>query len=238
MSIELFLGEEKNESSAHEDTLRHKSLRKSLIESIREKGITDENVLRAMMDVPRHFFFDKVFENIAYEDRAFPIAAQQTISQPYTVAFQSQLLKVNRHDKILEIGTGSMYQATILAEMGARVFSIERQRALYEKTKKFNLRKRYPETGLKFFYGDGFEGLPTYGPFDKIIITCGAPFIPPKLIEQLKPGGIMVVPVAADEHHKMHRITKLADGSCEEEVFSDFSFVPMLPGTNSNSNTI
>jgi protein-L-isoaspartate(D-aspartate) O-methyltransferase len=237
MSIELFLGEEKNESSAHEDTLRHKSMRKSLIESIREKGITDENVLRAMMDVPRHFFFDKVFENIAYEDRAFPIAAQQTISQPYTVAFQSQLLKVNRHDKILEIGTGSMYQATILAEMGARVFSIERQRELFLKTKKFNLRKRYPETGLKFFYGDGFEGLLAYEPFDKIIITCGAPFIPPKLIEQLKPGGIMVVPVAADEHHKMYRIIKNEDGTYEEEVFSNFSFVPMLPGTNSN-NTI
>lgn len=235
MSIELFLGEETNEISAYEDTLRHKSMRKSLIESIREKGITDENVLRAMMEVPRHFFFDKEFENIAYEDRAFPIAAQQTISQPYTVAFQSQLLKVNRHDKILEIGTGSMYQATILAEMGTRVFSIERQRELYEKTKKFNLRKRYPETGLKFFYGDGFEGLPTYAPFDKIIITCGAPFIPPKLIDQLKPGGIMVVPVAEDEHHKMYRITKNEDGTCEEEVFSNFSFVPMLPGTNSNN---
>lgn len=237
MSIELFLGEEKNGSSAHEDTLRHKSMRKSLIEGIREKGITDENVLRAMMEVPRHFFFDKVFENIAYEDRAFPIAAHQTISQPYTVAFQSQLLKVKRHDKILEIGTGSMYQATILAEMGARVFSIERQRELFIKTKKFNLRKRYPETGLKFFYGDGFEGLLAFKPFDKIIITCGAPFIPPKLIEQLKPGGIMVVPVAEDEHHKMYRITKNEDGTCEEEVFSDFSFVPMLPGTNSN-NTI
>ena len=237
MRIELFLGEEKNESSAYEDTLRHKSMRKSLIESIREKGITDENVLRAMMEVPRHFFFDKEFENIAYEDRAFPIAAQQTISQPYTVAFQSQLLKVNRHDKILEIGTGSMYQATILAEMGARVFSIERQRELFKKTKSFNLRKRYPEMGLKFFYDDGFKGLPSYGPFDKIIITCGAPFIPPKLIEQLKPGGIMVVPLAEDEHHKMYRITKNEDGTYEEEVFSDFSFVPMLPGTNSN-NTI
>ena len=237
MSIELFLGQESNEISAHEDMLRHKSMRKSLIESIREKGITDENVLRAMMEVPRHFFFDKEFENIAYEDRAFPIAAQQTISQPYTVAFQSQLLKVNRHDKVLEIGTGSMYQATILAEMGARVFSIERQRELFLKTKKFNLRKRYPEAGLKFFYGDGFAGLPTYKYFDKIIITCGAPFIPPKLIEQLKPGGIMVVPIAADEHHKMHRITKNQDGTYKEEVFSDFSFVPMLPGTNSN-NTI
>jgi protein-L-isoaspartate(D-aspartate) O-methyltransferase len=238
MSIELFLGQLKDGSSDHEDTLRHKSMRKSLIESIREKGITDENVLRAMMEVPRHFFFDKVFENIAYEDRAFPIAAQQTISQPYTVAFQSQLLKVNRHDKILEIGTGSMYQATILAEMGARVFSIERQRALFEKTEHFNLRKKYPLTGLKFFYGDGFDGLLGYEPFDKIIITCGAPFIPPKLIDQLKPGGIMVVPIAEDEHHKMYRITKKEDGSCEEEVFNDFSFVPMLPGKNSNSNTI
>lgn len=232
MRKELFLGELRNGSSPHEDTLRHKSLREALIKSIRKKGITDESVLSAMMAVPRHFFFDKEFDTIAYEDRAFPIAAKQTISQPYTVAFQTQLLNVKRHDKVLEVGTGSMYQATILAEMGARVFSLERQRELYDKTKNFILRKRYPETGLKFFYSDGFEGLPSYEPFDKIIITCGAPFIPPRLIEQLKPGGIMVVPVAEDEHHKMYRITKNEDGSYQEEIFSDFSFVPMLPGTN------
>jgi protein-L-isoaspartate(D-aspartate) O-methyltransferase len=235
MSIELFLGQESNESTPHEDTLRHKSMRKSLMNGVRKKGITDEAVLDALMEVPRHFFFDKQFDTIAYEDRAFPIAANQTISQPYTVAFQSQLLKVQRHDKILEVGTGSMYQATILAAMGARVFSIERQKELFDKTKKFNLRNRYPETGLKFFYGDGFEGLPTYAPFDKIIITCGAPFIPPKLLDQLRPGGLMVVPVAQDQHHKMYRVTKKEDGTFSEEIFSDFSFVPMLPGTNSNS---
>jgi protein-L-isoaspartate(D-aspartate) O-methyltransferase len=213
------------------DTLRNKGLRIALVKDLRQKGITDENVLNAISEVPRHFFFDKEFENIAYEDRAFPIAANQTISQPYTVAFQSELLQVKKFDKILEIGTGSMYQATILAEMGATVISIERQKELYNKTNDFLLKTKYPSSKLKFIYGDGFEGLPTFAPFDKIIITCGAPFIPPKLIQQLKIGGILVVPLASDEHHKMLRITKLDDENYNEEIFSDFSFVPMLPGT-------
>jgi len=214
-----------------QDTLRNKGLRIALVKDLRQKGITDENVLNAISEVPRHFFFDEEFENIAYEDRAFPIAANQTISQPYTVAFQSELLQVKKFDKILEIGTGSMYQATILAEMGATVITIERQKELYNKTNDFLLKTKYPSSKLKFIYGDGFEGLPTFAPFDKIIITCGAPFIPPKLLQQLKIGGIMVIPVASDEHHKMLRITKLDDENYNEEVFSDFSFVPMLPGT-------
>jgi len=214
-----------------QDTLRNKGLRIALVKELKQKGITDENVLNAISEVPRHFFFDEEFENIAYEDRAFPIAANQTISQPYTVAFQSELLQVKKFDKILEIGTGSMYQATILAEMGATVITIERQKELYNKTNDFLLKTKYPSSKLKFIYGDGFEGLPTFAPFDKIIITCGAPFIPPKLLQQLKIGGFMVIPVASDEHHKMLRITKLDDENYNEEVFSDFSFVPMLPGT-------
>jgi protein-L-isoaspartate(D-aspartate) O-methyltransferase len=213
------------------DTPRTKGLRISLVKDLRLKGITDENVLNAISEVPRHFFFDEEFENIAYEDRAVPIAANQTISKPYTVAFQSELLQVKKFDKILEIGTGSMYQATILAEMGATVITIERQKELYNKTNDFLLKPKYPSSKLKFIYGDGFEGLPTFAPFDKIIITCGAPFIPPKLIQQLKVGGIMVIPLATDEHHKMLRITKVDDEKYNEEVFSDFSFVPMLPGT-------
>ncbi|MDE3181782.1 MAG: protein-L-isoaspartate(D-aspartate) O-methyltransferase [Bacteroidota bacterium] len=214
----------------YEDSYRHKGLRKKLLDSLRDKGITDENVLTAMTNIPRHYFLDTALEHIAYQDRAFPIGEGQTISQPYTVAYQTQLLEVSPHQKILEIGTGSAYQAMVLAEMGASVFTIERQRNLFEATKKFVLRSRYP--GIKFFYGDGFEGLPTFAPFDKIIITAAAPFIPPKLIDQLKPGGKMVIPLDEDGRQKMMRITKNADGSLDEETFSDFSFVPMLKGRN------
>ncbi|MBP9097965.1 MAG: protein-L-isoaspartate(D-aspartate) O-methyltransferase [Ferruginibacter sp.] len=213
-----------------EDTYRHKGLRKKLIDSLREKGINDEQVLSAMNNIPRHFFLDTALDNIAYEDRAFPIAEGQTISQPYTVAYQTQLLQVKPQEKILEIGTGSIYQATVLAEMGAKVFTIERQKALFDKTKQFVLKSKYP--GIKFFYGDGFEGLPTYAPFDKVIITAAAPFIPPKLISQLKPGGTMVIPVDAGEHQRMLRIIKKEDGSTTEETFENFSFVPMLAGKN------
>jgi protein-L-isoaspartate(D-aspartate) O-methyltransferase len=216
----------------YDDTYRHKGLRKKLIESLREKGITDEHVLEAMNKVPRHYFLDSALDDIAYEDRAFSIEENQTISQPYTVAFQTQLLKVKPNDKVLEIGTGSMYQGTVLAAMGARVLSVERHKKLYMKTKQFMLKKEYPESKIKFFNGDGFNGLLQFEPFDKIIITCGAPFIPPKLIEQLKPGGIMVIPLAEDVHHKMLRITKNMDGTLVEETFDDFSFVPMLPGIN------
>lgn len=200
------------------------------MDTLREKGITDERVLEAMNNIPRHFFLDTAFDNIAYEDKAFPIAENQTISQPYTVAYQTQLLQVKPQEKVLEIGTGSTYQATVLAEMGAKVFTIERQKKLFEKTKNYIFKSKYPN--LKFFYGDGFEGLPTFAPFDKVIITAAAPFIPPKLIDQLKPGGKMVVPVDENHHQRMLRITKNADGSTSEEAFQNFSFVPMLSGKN------
>jgi protein-L-isoaspartate(D-aspartate) O-methyltransferase len=210
-----------------EDTYRHKGLRKKLIDSIRDKGITDENVLNAMMNIPRHFFLDTALQDIAYQDRAFPIAEGQTISQPYTVAYQTQLLQVKQYDKVLEIGTGSVYQASVLAEMGAQVFTIERQKMLYEKNKNFIFKSKYPN--IKFFYGDGFEGLPTYAPFDKIVITAAAPHIPPKLIEQLKTGGKMVLPLDEGKYQRMLRITKTEEGY-EEEAFENFSFVPMLKG--------
>jgi len=213
-----------------EDTYQHKGLRKKLIDSLRKKGITSELVLEAMYNVPRHFFLDSAFDRIAYEDRAFPIAAEQTISQPYTVAYQTQLLNVHRADKILEIGTGSAYQATILAEMGAWVYTIERQRKLFESNRHFFFKARYPN--IKFFYGDGFEGLPTFAPFDKILITAAAPFIPPKLVEQLKIGSQMVLPVDEGDKQRMLRIIKKANGSYNEEWFDYFSFVPMLKGKN------
>jgi protein-L-isoaspartate(D-aspartate) O-methyltransferase len=215
-----------------EDTYQHKGLRKKLVDYLRdEKKITDEKVLTAINNVPRHFFLDSAFDKIAYEDRAFPIGEDQTISQPFTVAYQTQLLQITNRDKVLEIGTGSVYQATILAEMGAWVFTIERQKKLYEKNKHFFFKTKYPN--IKFLFGDGFEGLPTYAPFDKIIITAAAPFIPPKLIQQLKVGGIMVIPVdEGDDVQRMLRITKQPDGSLLEESFEQFSFVPMLTGKN------
>ncbi|MEI6263607.1 MAG: protein-L-isoaspartate(D-aspartate) O-methyltransferase [Sphingobacteriia bacterium] len=216
----------------YKDDFQHKGMRRKLIEVLREKGISDEGVLDAMNKIPRHYFLDSAFDKIAYENRAFPIAADQTISHPYTVAYQTQLLQVKKGEKVLEIGTGSIYQTTILAELGAQfVFTIERQKKLYEEQKLFYFfRNQYPN--IKFFYGDGFQGLPTYGPFDKIIITAAAPFIPPKLIEQLKPGGIMVIPVDEGEAQRMLRLSKLEDGSIKEETFEEFSFVPMLTGKN------
>lgn len=211
-----------------EDTYRHKGLRKKLVDHLKEKGITDERVLDAILQLPRHYFLDSAFDDKAYEDKAFPIAVGQTISQPYTVAYQSQLLEVKPFDKVLEIGTGSAYQACVLAEMGAQVFTIERQKALFDQNKGFSYLKKYPN--IKFFYGDGFEGLPTFAPFDKVIITAAAPFIPEKLIAQLKTGGYMVIPVGEGTIQRMLRLTKNSDGSYSEEVFDNFSFVPMLGG--------
>lgn len=200
------------------------------MDSLREKGITDEQVLTAINNIPRHFFLDTAFDNQAYEDRAFPIGEGQTISQPYTVAFQTQLLEIKKGEKVLEIGTGSVYQASVIAEMGAKIYTIERQKKLFDKNKNFFLKTKYPN--LKMFYGDGFEGLPTYGPFDKIIVTAAAPFIPPKLLKQLRPGGKMVIPVddAEGSFQKMLRVTVHAEGSTSEESFDEFSFVPMLKG--------
>ena len=215
-----------------EDTYRHKGLRKKLVDLLRSKGITDERVLAAIHAVPRHYFLDTAFDEIAYEDRAFPIGEGQTISQPYTVAYQSQLLEVKPFHKVLEIGTGSAYQACVLAEMGAQVFTIERQKKLFDFNKvSFPFLKKFPS--IKFFYGDGFEGLPTFAPFDKVIITAAAPFVPPRLIEQMKTGGIMVIPVGEGAFQQMKRLTKLADGSYTEEIFEAFSFVPMLGGKES-----
>jgi protein-L-isoaspartate(D-aspartate) O-methyltransferase len=217
-----------------EDSFMHKGLRKQLIEELREKGIKDEAVLDAMNRIPRHFFLDPAFERIAYEDRAFPILAGQTISQPYTVAYQTQFLEVKKMDKILEIGTGSGYQACVLAELDARVFTIERQKQLFEHNNNFFYLKKYSQ--LKRFYGDGFQGLPSFAPFDKVIITAAAPFVPPKLIEQMKTGGIMIIPVDADEEgsvQQMRRIIKTAEGY-SEEILDNFSFVPMLGGKGNN----
>lgn len=214
------------------DGFQHKGMRKKLVEILREKGITDETVLTAINKIPRHFFLDSAFDKIAYENRAFPISADQTISHPYTVAYQTQLLQIKKGEKVLEIGTGSIYQTTILAELGAQwVYTIERQKKLYDEQREYYyFSKQYPN--IKFFYGDGFQGLPTYGPFDKIIITAAAPFIPPKLIEQLKVGGYMVIPVDEADNQRMMRITKLAEGQLKEELFEEFSFVPMLAGKN------
>jgi protein-L-isoaspartate(D-aspartate) O-methyltransferase len=211
------------------DEYIHQGKRQLLIDQIAQKGITDKAVLDAMMEVPRHFFLDPAFEVIAYENRAFPILAAQTISHPYTVAYQTQLLEVKKHDKILEIGTGSAYQSCVLAKMGARVFTIERQKILYNYNTEFFYLKEFPE--IKRFLGDGFKGLPGFMPFDKIIVTCGAPFIPETLLQQLKMGGIMVVPVGEGDTQIMHKIIKTENGFIEDKL-DNFSFVPMLEGIN------
>ncbi len=210
------------------DTYQHKGLRKRLAAQLREKGIKDELVLQAIENIPRHFFLDSAFDKIAYEDRAFPIGEGQTISQPYTVAYQTELLQVKKGMKVLEIGTGSIYQASVLSEMGARVYTIERQKKLFEKNKSFIFKSTYPN--IKFFYGDGFEGLPSFAPFDRIIITAAAPHIPPKLLQQLKVNGIMIIPLDEGNMQRMLRITKISDTENKEEYFDYFSFVPMLSG--------
>lgn len=211
-----------------EDNYRHKGMRKNLVEELRNKGITNENVLNAINNVPRHVFLDSSFLEFAYQDKAFPIGSGQTISQPFTVAFQTSLLEITKGVKVLEIGTGSGYQACVLAEMGAKVFSIERQRKLYMKTKAFLTEFRY---NIKTFLGDGNKGLPTYGPFDRIIITAAAPEIPQNLIDQLKVGGMMVIPLSENKNcQTMLRLTKQEDGSMKRETYGDFRFVPMLKG--------
>ena len=210
-----------------QDTLRHQGLRKRMVEGIRIKGVKDEKVLAAIGSVPRHLFMDNSFNQFAYKDQAFPIGAGQTISQPYTVAIQTQLLQVERYEKILEIGTGSGYQAAVLIEMGATVYTIERQRELYLKAQSL-----LPQIGYhpKFFYGDGYKGLPTYGPFDKIIITAGAPVIPEELLTQLKVGGRMVMPMGPREKQTMYVLVKTSETEYYKESHGSFVFVPMLKG--------
>jgi len=207
------------------DTFRHKGLRRNLINEIRDKNIADERVLSAMMEVPRHIFMDGAFLEKAYSDYAFPIGEGQTISQPTTVAIQTSLLELKNGDKVLEIGTGSGYQAAVLCQFKVKVYSIERQKVLFNKTKKL-LAKLNCKAEL--FYGDGYKGLPQFAPFDKIIITCGAPYIPEDLIEQLKPNGKMVIPVGSGNIQKMQVITKDSDGNVTIVDHGKFSFVPML----------
>lgn len=210
-----------------QDSYRHKGLRKKLVDTIRQKGIRDEQVLEAINQIPRHQFLDSSFLNFAYQDQAFPIGSGQTISQPYTVAFQTELLQIKKGDKVLEVGTGSGYQACVLAEMGAKVYTIERQKKLYDKTKKILNELKYSK--IKTFYGDGYKGLPTFGPFDKMIVTAGAPFIPEDLLKQLKLNGILVIPVDIDQDlQEMIKITKKEDGIFEKQSFGKFRFVPML----------
>ncbi|MFL5763165.1 MAG: protein-L-isoaspartate(D-aspartate) O-methyltransferase [Bacteroidia bacterium] len=206
------------------DTYRHKGLRRQLALLLKEKGIESEAVLKAVEAVPRHLFLDSSFIERAYEDIAFPIGSGQTISRPHTVAFQTELLELKKGEKVLEIGTGSGYQTAILMEMGVKVFSIERQKALFDHTKTF-----LPGIGYnpKFFYGDGYKGLPVFAPFDKIIITAGAPVIPEALLEQLKVGGLMVIPLG-DKEQVMTLIRKTAPKRFEKVEYGTFRFVPLL----------
>ena len=213
---------------AYHDTPFFEKNRRSLVNSLRDKGISDPRVLEAIYSIPRQFFMPDDLQEEAYVDKAFPIGEGQTISQPYTVAYQTQLLDVQPASRVLEIGTGSAYQAVILAELARDVFSIERQQKLYLRNKHFHYLKMF--NNLHLFYGDGYEGLPDYAPFDRILITAAAPVIPPALIEQLYTGGKMVLPLGKEHPQRMTRITKLPDGSLDEEQFADFLFVPMLKG--------
>ncbi len=210
-----------------DDTFMHQGMRRKLVEEIRKKGIIDEKVLEAIGSVPRHLFMDNSFIQYAYVDKAFPIAVGQTISQPYTVAFQTQSLQLQKFDKVLEVGTGSGYQAAVLCRMGASVYTIERQRILFDFA-----RNLLPTLGYRphFFYGDGYLGLPTYGPFDKIIVTAGATFVPEPLKQQLKIGGILVIPVGKSDHQIMKIITRISETEYTEEDKGGFVFVPLLSG--------
>ncbi|MDB5023473.1 MAG: protein-L-isoaspartate(D-aspartate) O-methyltransferase [Mucilaginibacter sp.] len=207
------------------DNYREKGARKQLVDILKKKGIEDEAVLKAIGKVPRHYFFDETFWNQAYRDIAFPIGEGQTISQPYTVAYQTQLLHIKKGDKVLEIGTGSGYQACILLELGAKVYSIERQEKLYERTVQV-----LPYMGYKphFFLGDGSKGIPEHAPYNKIIVTAGAPLVPETLLKQLAIGGILVIPVGDEESQKMVTILKTAENDYEKHVLDTFRFVPLV----------
>ena len=210
------------------DSFEAKGKRKKLVDELRKKGITDEEVLRAINAVPRHLFMDPAFLNHAYTDKAFPITSGQTISQPYTVAVQTSLLQVKKRDKVLEVGTGSGYQAAVLAEMGIKVYTIERFRELYLKAQRTLTSIGYT---ADFFYGDGYEGKIQYGPFDGILITAAAPEIPDALLQQLKVGGRLVVPVGKTDFQVMTVVTRSAEDSFEHTTHGNFVFVPMLKGT-------
>jgi protein-L-isoaspartate(D-aspartate) O-methyltransferase len=210
------------------DSFEAKGLRKKLVEGLRQKGITDEEVLRAIGAVPRHVFMDPAFLSHAYVDKAFPISSGQTISQPYTVAVQSSLLNVKKRDKVLEVGTGSGYQAAILAEMGVKVYTIERFRELFVKSQRIVGSLGY---NIHFFYGDGYEGKPQYGPFDAILITAAAPSVPDTLLQQLKIGGRLVVPVGDGDIQVMTVIVRTGADTFENSTHGNFVFVPMLKGT-------
>lgn len=215
------------------DSFRHKGLRKNLVKEIVKKGIKSERVLNAINKVPRHLFMDTGFINFAYKDQAFPIGEGQTISQPYTVAFQTELLDVSQHMKVLEVGTGSGYQAAVLVELGARVYTIERQHKLFLKTQRLLNTLGYK---LKFFYGDGFKGQKTYAPFDRILITAAAPEIPEELLSQLRLGGKLVIPLGGSGIQEMLLIEKTGKESYTNSKHGKFSFVPMLRGTSNGNN--
>jgi len=211
------------------DTYRHQGKRQQLVKTVKKKGITDEKVLDAIGKIPRHLFMDSSFEDHAYQDKAFPIAADQTISQPYTVAFQTELLEIKKGDKVLEIGTGSGYQTAVLCELGAKVYTIERQRELYKKTKTFLSKIGYRPKHLSF--GDGYKGLPEYAPYEKIIVTAGAPEVPKDLLSQLKVGGRLVIPVGT----KVQTMTLFIRKSAKEfdkKEYGAFRFVPLLEDKN------
>ena len=212
-----------------EDSKKHQGLRRQLINTLREKGITSEPVLMTMLNTPRHWFMDQGLINFSYEDQAYPIAANQTISQPYTVAFQSQLLELIAGHKVLEIGTGSGYQTAVLCQLGAKVFSIERHKSLFKNAKLFLNQNNYR---AQLFFGDGFIGKKVFAPYDRIIVTCGAPFVPNDLKSQLKVGGRMVIPVGEGEVQQMKLIQRLNEDDFKETNFGDFRFVPMLKNIN------
>ncbi|OEK08107.1 protein-L-isoaspartate O-methyltransferase [Flavivirga aquatica] len=211
------------------DTFKHQGLRQQLVNVLKNKGIKDVAVLNAIGKIPRHLFMDSSFLDHAYQDKAFPIAADQTISQPYTVAFQSELLQIKRGDKILEIGTGSGYQTAVLCELGARVYSIERQNELFKKTSKFLPKLGYRAKSLIF--GDGYIGLKEEAPFDGIIVTAGAPYVPKPLLSQLKIGGKLVIPVG-DDIQVMNMFTRKGSKEFEQEELGEFRFVPLLEDKN------